>query len=74
MPDVVGSVARFLVVFGVVLALAAVQAGIQLACFMHVREAAGPAWQLPVLGAAVMIAVGIVIFSIWIMTFKWGVS
>lgn len=57
-----------------VLALAAVQALLQLGSFMHLREAGGETWQLPVIILAFGIAVGIVIFSVWIMSFKWGVS
>jgi len=57
-----------------VIALAALQAVVQLGSFMHLREAGGEAWQIPVLALAFVIAVGIVGFSFWIMTFKWGVS
>lgn len=56
------------------LALAAGQAALQLGCFMHLRESRGPAWQLPVVGLGFVIALGVVVASIWIMTFKAGVS
>lgn len=58
----------------IVLALAAGQAGIQLGVFMHLRESRGPAWQVPMLALGIVIALGIVGMSIWVMTFKWGVS
>jgi cytochrome aa3-600 menaquinol oxidase subunit 4 len=62
------------VLLGVILVLAAGQAGLQLGVFMHLRESRGPAWQLLPLGLALAIAVGMVGMSVWIMTFKWGVS
>ena len=58
----------------VLLALAAAQVGIQLGVFMHLRESRGPAWHVPLLALGIGIAVGMVGMSIWIMTFKWGVS
>lgn len=57
-----------------ILGLAAIQALLQLSCFMHLRESGGPAWHLPLLALAIGIGVGIVGFSIWIMAFKTGVS
>lgn len=57
-----------------ILGLAAIQAGVQLSCFMHLRESRGPAWQLPTLALALGIGIGIVGFTIWIMAFKSGVS
>ncbi len=57
-----------------VLVSAAVQALVQLGSFMHLREARGETWQIPVLALAFVIAAGIVGFSFWIMTFKSGVS
>jgi cytochrome aa3-600 menaquinol oxidase subunit 4 len=62
------------VLLGVILVLAAGQAGLQLGVFMHLRESRGPAWQLLPLGLALAIAVGMVGMSVWIMAFKWGVS
>ena len=56
------------------LALALVQAGVQLASFMHVRESRGPAWHLPLLVIAAFVAAATVVFSMWIVTFKYGVS
>ncbi len=58
----------------VILLLAVVQAGIQLGFFMHLREGVGLSWQVAVLILAGIVALGIVIFSIWIMAFKSGVS
>lgn len=58
----------------VVLGLAAIQAGLQLGVFMHIRESRGTAWQILPLALAIGIGVGIVITAIWIMAFKWGVS
>ena len=57
-----------------VLALAAGQAMLQLGVFMHIRESRGPAWQILPLGLSFVIAFVLVGMSIWIMTFKWGVS
>lgn len=59
---------------GVVLGLAAIQAGLQLGVFMHIRESRGTAWQVVPLALAMGIGLGIVITAIWIMAFKWGVS
>ena len=56
------------------LALALVQAGVQLVSFMHVRESRGPAWHLPLLLIAGGVAVATVVFSLWIVAFKSGVS
>ena len=56
------------------LAMALVQAGVQLASFMHVRESRGPAWHLPLLVIATFVAAATVVFSMWIVTFKYGVS
>ncbi len=58
----------------VILALAAIQAGLQLGLFMHLRESAGATWHVVTLAIGIGVAIGIVIFSIWIMTFKSGVS
>ena len=58
----------------VLLGLALVQAGVQLASFMHVRESRGTAWHLPLLVIAAGVAVATIVFSMWIMTFKYGVS
>lgn len=58
----------------VLFALAALQAGIQLGVFMHLRESRGPAFHVPLLALGIAIAVGMVGMSVWIMTFKWGVS
>ena len=58
----------------VILLLAVMQAGIQLGLFMHLREGVGPSWQIAALVLAGIVALGIVIFSIWIMAFKSGVS
>jgi cytochrome aa3-600 menaquinol oxidase subunit 4 len=60
--------------FALVLVLAAGQAGLQLGVFMHLRESRGTAWQVLPLFLALAIALGMVITSIWIMAFKWGVS
>lgn len=57
-----------------ILAIAVVQAALQLRLFMHLRESLGSTWHVPVLSLAIVVALGIVIFSIWIMTFKSGVS
>jgi cytochrome aa3 quinol oxidase subunit IV len=56
------------------LLMAAVQAGLQLGVFMHLRESRGPAWQVPVVALALFTALGLVGMSIWIMLFKSGVS
>ncbi len=58
----------------VILVLAFIQAALQLGIFMHLREARGTAWHLPVLALALFVGLGIVGFSIWIMLFKSGVS
>jgi cytochrome aa3-600 menaquinol oxidase subunit 4 len=58
----------------VVLALAVGQALLQLGVFMHLRESRGPAWHAMLLSLSLAIGVGMVICSVWIMTFKWGVS
>ncbi len=58
----------------VILLLAVLQAGIQLGFFMHLREGIGPSWQIVALVLAGIVALGIVIFSVWIMAFKSGVS
>ena len=58
----------------VVLALAAGQASLQLGVFMHLRESRGPAWQVLPLGLSFAIAIGMIVASLWIMAFKWGVS
>lgn len=58
----------------VIVVLAFVQAALQLSIFMHLREGRGTLWHLPVLGMALLVGLGIVGFSIWIMLFKSGVS
>lgn len=63
-----------LVLLGIVLALAVVQAVLQLGVFMHLRESRGLTWQSLFLIMALFMAVGMVGMSIWIMTFKSGVS
>lgn len=63
-----------IVVLVAILALAVVQAGLQLGVFMHIRESRGLAWQSPFLALVFFIAIGLVGMSIWIMTFKTGVS
>lgn len=68
---------RVLPPFGMIiaiLALAGVQAALQLGLFMHLRESLGSTWHVPALALAITVALGIVIFSIWIMSFKSGVS
>ena len=62
------------VLLAVIMALAAGQAALQLGVFMHLRESRGPAWQVLPLGLSLAIAIGLVIASLWIMAFKWGVS
>lgn len=57
-----------------VLALAGLQAVVQLGFFMHLRESVGPVWHVLTLALGIGVALGIVICSIWIMTFRWGVS
>lgn len=59
---------------GVILALAGIQALVQLGFFMHIREGLGPTWHVLTLALGGVVALGIVVFSIWIMTFRWGVS
>ncbi|AEW03902.1 cytochrome C oxidase subunit IV [Sulfobacillus acidophilus DSM 10332] len=61
-------------VIAVILALAVVQALLQLGVFMHMRESRGAAWQILVLGLGLLMAFGLVAASIWIMMFKSGVS
>lgn len=56
------------------LALALVQAGVQLGSFMHLRESRGPAWHLPLLVIATFVAAATIVFSMWIVSFKYGVS
>jgi cytochrome aa3 quinol oxidase subunit IV len=58
----------------VVLVLAGGQAALQLGVFMHPRESRGTPWQIIPLALALGIAFGMVVCSIWIMAFKWGVS
>ncbi|NMP23273.1 cytochrome o ubiquinol oxidase subunit IV [Sulfobacillus harzensis] len=58
----------------VIIIIALIQGALQLGIFMHLREARGTIWHLPVLGLALFIGLGIVAFSIWIMLFKSGVS
>lgn len=58
----------------VVIILAFVQGAIQMGVFMHLREARGATWHLPVLALALFVGLGLVGFSIWIMLFKSGVS
>jgi len=62
------------VLLGVIFALAAGQAMLQLGVFMHLRESRGPAWQLLPLLLSFAIAAGLIVASLWIMAFKWGVS
>ncbi|MDA8345435.1 MAG: cytochrome C oxidase subunit IV family protein [Thermaerobacter sp.] len=57
-----------------ILALATIQASLQLGLFMHLRESLGSTWHVVTLALAIVVALGIVIFSIWIMSFKSGVS
>lgn len=56
----------------VVLVMAGVQAAVQFGFFMHLRESTGPAWHIASLALGIAVALGIVAFSIWIMSFKWG--
>lgn len=58
----------------VILALAVVQAALQLGVFMHIKEGRGLAWQVIPLYLVFLIAIGMVGMSIWIMLFKSGVS
>lgn len=58
----------------VVLVMAASQAVLQLAAFMHLRESRGLAWHVIPIGLAMLTAMAMVAMSIWIMTFKSGVS
>ncbi len=58
----------------VILALAVLQAALQLGVFMHIREGRGLAWQMVPLYLVFLIAIGLVGMSIWIMLFKSGVS
>ena len=58
----------------VLVVMAFVQGALQLGIFMHLREAKGTLWHLPVLALALFIGLGLVGFSIWIMLFKSGVS
>lgn len=62
------------ILLSVVLALAVVQAVLQLGVFMHLRESRGLTWQSIFLIMVLFMAVGMVGMSIWIMTFKTGVS
>ncbi len=57
-----------------ILALAGLQAAWQLASFMHLREGRGSNWHVVTLFFGIAVGLGIVGFSIWIMTFKSGVS
>lgn len=63
-----------LMLVGVILVLAAGQAGLQLGVFMHLRESRGTAWQVLPLFLAFAIALGLVGMSVWVMAFKSGVS
>lgn len=58
----------------VLIVMAFIQGALQLGIFMHLREAKGTLWHLPVLALALFIGLGIVGFSMWIMLFKSGVS
>ncbi len=58
----------------VILALAVGQAALQLGIFMHLRESRGSTWHIITLGLGIVIALGLVGMSMWIMTFKSGVS
>lgn len=71
---VVDHVMSPILLLAVILTLAVGQAALQLGVFMHLRESRGLAWQIVPLGLAFMIALGMVGMSIWIMTFKSGVS
>ncbi len=59
---------------GFILFLAVLQASLQLGVFMHLREGRGSTWQIVTMSLAIFMGVGLVICSIWIMTFKSGVS
>lgn len=59
---------------GFILFLAVLQAAVQLGIFMHLRESRGTTWHIVTLGLAMLMGIGLVICSIWIMTFKSGVS
>ncbi|HBQ94964.1 MAG: cytochrome C oxidase subunit IV [Sulfobacillus benefaciens] len=59
---------------GFILFLAVLQASLQLGVFMHLREGRGSTWQIVTLTLAILMGIGLVICSIWIMTFKSGVS
>lgn len=63
-----------IVLLAVILTLAVGQAALQLGVFMHIRESRGLAWQVIFLGLVLVIAVGLIGMSIWIMLFKSGVS
>ncbi len=58
----------------VILTLAVIQGGLQLGVFMHVREGRGLAWQVIPLYLVILMGLGMVGMSIWIMLFKSGVS
>ncbi|AUW95608.1 hypothetical protein BXT84_13935 [Sulfobacillus thermotolerans] len=58
----------------VILILAVAQAALQLGIFMHLRESRGSTWHIITLGLGIVIALGLVGMSMWIMTFKSGVS
>ncbi len=58
----------------VILVLAVGQAALQLGIFMHLRESRGSTWHIVTLGLGIVIAIGLVGMSMWIMTFKSGVS
>lgn len=62
------------ILLAVVLTMAATQAVLQLGVFMHMRESRGIAWQVIPIGLAMFTALALVGMSIWIMTFKSGVS
>lgn len=62
------------VLLALILVLAMGQAALQLGVFMHLRESRGLTWQTIFLFLALLIAVGMVGMSIWIMMFKSGVS
>lgn len=58
----------------VVLALALLQAGLQLGFFMHIRESRGTSWHILTLGMALFVVIAVVGGSIWLTQFHWGVS
>lgn len=58
----------------VIMVLALIQASWQLGFFMHLRESRGPAWHIGMLAFGGVVAGGLIGLSIWIMTFKFGVS